>query len=75
MLFNILFGCSHRRYTFPISTRPGQTKSAAAEVTGIYVVCLDCGKEFAYDWANMRVLSPKEAEQRQMEANEAALAS
>jgi hypothetical protein len=22
---------------------------------GTYVVCLDCGKEFAYDWRTMRV--------------------
>jgi len=21
-----------------------------------YVVCLDCGKQFEYDWANMRVV-------------------
>jgi hypothetical protein len=26
--------------------------------TGTYVVCLDCGTEFAYDWKKMRVLSP-----------------
>jgi hypothetical protein len=24
--------------------------------TGTYVVCLDCGKEFAYDWDQMKVL-------------------
>lgn len=23
--------------------------------SGTYVVCLDCGKEFAYDWNAMRV--------------------
>jgi hypothetical protein len=28
--------------------------------TGTYVVCLDCGAEFAYDWKKMRVLSPSE---------------
>jgi hypothetical protein len=22
--------------------------------TGHYIVCLDCGKKIAYDWANMR---------------------
>jgi hypothetical protein len=22
------------------------------------VVCLDCGKEFAYDWQQMKVVSP-----------------
>ena len=26
--------------------------------TGTYVVCLDCGKEFAYDWQSMKVVSP-----------------
>ncbi len=26
--------------------------------TGTYVVCLDCGKEFAYDWKQMKVVSP-----------------
>ncbi|HWR16758.1 MAG TPA: hypothetical protein VN577_18170 [Terriglobales bacterium] len=26
--------------------------------TGTYIVCLDCGKEFAYDWKEMRVVSP-----------------
>ena len=25
--------------------------------TGTYVVCLDCGKEFPYDWNAMKVLS------------------
>jgi len=22
-----------------------------------YIVCLDCGKKFAYDWANMHIVS------------------
>ena len=26
--------------------------------SGTYVVCLDCGKEFAYDWKDMRVGQP-----------------
>jgi hypothetical protein len=24
----------------------------------MYVVCLDCGQEFAYDWAAMRIGEP-----------------
>jgi hypothetical protein len=24
--------------------------------TGIYVVCLDCGRHFDYDWSTMRVV-------------------
>ena len=55
-LLDVFFGCSHKRYTFPISARPGQRRSEAAKATGTYVVCLDCGKEFAYDWHEMRVV-------------------
>jgi len=22
-----------------------------------YIVCLDCGKKFAYDWQNMRIIT------------------
>lgn len=55
-LLDVLFGCPHKRRTFPISTRPGQHRSEAAEITGTYVVCLDCGREFAYDWREMRIV-------------------
>ena len=51
-----LFGCWHSRYSFPITVRPGSRRSRAAAVTGTYVVCLDCGKEFAYDWKEMKVV-------------------
>ncbi len=62
-LTDILFGCSHRNYSFPISTRTGQRRAGAAQATGTYIVCLDCGKEFPYDWKQMRVVSsnPKPA--------------
>ncbi len=33
--------------------------TAAASVTGTYVVCLDCGREFPYDWLQMKMLAPK----------------
>ena len=51
-----LFACSHRRTTFPIS-RPRLDGSFATIVGHCYVVCLDCGKEFEYDWANMQLSS------------------
>jgi len=52
-----LFSCSHQRTTFPIT--PGRRNMApGATRLGTYVVCLDCGKEFAYDWASMRVGQP-----------------
>jgi hypothetical protein len=52
-----LFGCWHSHYSFPITVRPGSRRSTAASVTGTYVVCLDCGKEFAYDWQEMKVVT------------------
>lgn len=53
-LFDVIFGCSHGRYSFPRKTRGG--RSGAGFLTGTYVVCLDCGKELAYDWNEMKVI-------------------
>jgi hypothetical protein len=55
---NALFGCWHSHYSFPITVRRGLRRSRAASLTGTYVVCLDCGKEFAYDWQEMKILDP-----------------
>ena len=52
-LLNTFFGCSHQRTTFPLT--PARSASAGATRNGTYVVCLDCGKEFAYNWEEMRV--------------------
>lgn len=52
-----LFGCWHTHYSFPITVKKGR-RSPAAFATGTYVVCLDCGKEFAYDWKEMKIVSP-----------------
>jgi hypothetical protein len=30
------------------------------QITGTYVVCLDCGREFPYDWREMRILAENE---------------
>jgi hypothetical protein len=57
-LFDGLFGCWHSHYSFPITVRRGSQRNAASLLTGTYVVCLDCGKEFPYDWQEMKVLSP-----------------
>ena len=56
-IFDALFGCSHSNYSFPITAKQGKRRNAAAALTGTYVVCLECGKEFAYDWQEMKVLS------------------
>ena len=58
-LLNTLFGCSHRHTTFPFTpTRRNTAFSAQEARKGTYVVCLDCGKEFAYNWNEMRVGEP-----------------
>jgi hypothetical protein len=31
-------------------------ESVSQEDSGPYVVCLDCGRHFAYDWSKMRVV-------------------
>ena len=42
-IFGSLYGCQHRRKAFPITI--------GAET---YVVCLGCGRRFAYDWHAMQ---------------------
>jgi hypothetical protein len=59
-LFNLLFGCSHLHTTFPQSIKRGQRRTRAAYLTGTYVVCLKCGREFAYDWDEMRIVTSEE---------------
>ena len=58
-LIDSLFGCSHKRITFPITIKPATHARPAAPV-GTYVVCLDCGGEFDYDWKEMKVLGRRE---------------
>src|SRR5271157_1132624 len=53
-VFDMIFGCWHERCSFPITVRGKLRRRAAASVTGTYVVCLDCGQEFPYDWNKMK---------------------
>lgn len=55
-LFDAVFGCRHARYSFPITVRPGSRRALSSQRTGTYVACLDCGKEFKYDWQEMRIV-------------------
>jgi hypothetical protein len=56
--------CSHRRISqpftaaisSPLSRAAGDWEPVAASGPGHYVVCLECGKKFGYDWANMRIV-------------------
>jgi len=59
-LFDLVFGCRHKRYSFPITVRRKVRRStAAASVTGTYIVCLDCDREFPYDWSQMKMLASR----------------
>jgi hypothetical protein len=53
----MLFGCAHRHRTFPMTAmKPGPNCFYARTPTTTYVVCLDCGKEFPYDWEQMKLV-------------------
>lgn len=56
LLADLLFRCPHRRLTRPITpvSKPGVPSSDT------YVVCLECGKQFYYDWEKMRLGGPVE---------------
>ena len=50
-LLNYLFGCSHKRTTFPLT----HTAKYGNRRRTTYIACLNCGAEFVYDWKHMRV--------------------
>ena len=50
-VIELLFRCSHKKITLPI-TPVGKPGSAEGKP---YVVCLDCGGQFAYNWKEMRM--------------------
>jgi hypothetical protein len=52
-----LFGCAHRHCTFPITARKPGALPEGKQRGDTYIVCLDCGKEFPYDWQQMKVVS------------------
>jgi hypothetical protein len=56
-ILNLLFRCPHRRLTRPVTP----VSKGGVPQGDTYVVCLDCGKQFAYDLKEMRIgkaLSP-----------------
>lgn len=63
-LFEMLsFGCHHRRISKPFAAAR-QTSSSGGDWDkvgsqpsgGHYVVCLECGKKFGYDWSQMKMI-------------------
>ncbi len=69
-ILDALFGCWHANYSFPRTAKSGHRRSEAASVTGTYVVCLDCGKEFPYDWQEMRIVTASKTARRIVEPEE-----
>jgi len=61
-MFDAMFGCWHSHYSFPITIRAGARRNGAAARVGTYVVCLDCGKELAYDWQAMKIVESQRKE-------------
>ncbi len=58
-MLSFFSGCSHRNTTFPQKRRERPAvESPAVPVGGVYIVCLECGKEMPYDWDLMRVAKP-----------------
>jgi hypothetical protein len=53
-VIDILFGCPHKRTSFPITLKTTQ-HSDVTESPNTYIVCLDCGREFPYDWQQMKL--------------------
>lgn len=48
-VLNLLFNCPHRHLTRPFTP---------VNHAGTYVVCLDCAKQFAYDFETMHIGRP-----------------
>ncbi|MFY9682928.1 MAG: hypothetical protein WA416_07375 [Candidatus Sulfotelmatobacter sp.] len=70
-LIDVFFGCRHSRYSFPVTIRgAARRRPQAAALTGTYVACLDCGREFPYDWQEMKVINSS-AERREYVATPA----
>ena len=67
-LIDLFFGCRHSRYSFPVTIRGGKRRPQAGALTGTYVACLDCGREFPYDWHEMKVIT-SQAERREYMAS------
>lgn len=66
-LWTLLLGCSHRRTTFPLTPRSvGKPTRFRRKGGTTYVVCLDCGAEFEYDWKSMRIAGRIHADARRV---------
>jgi len=57
----LALSCRHKHLSQPFAAaaaappKPGEWEEIGSD-PGHYVVCLDCGKRFTYDWATMRIV-------------------
>ncbi|MGA8272003.1 MAG: hypothetical protein WB919_10645 [Candidatus Sulfotelmatobacter sp.] len=65
---DVIFGCRHSRYSFPVTPRVTARRPQAGLLTGTYVACLDCGREFPYDWQEMKVITSTAEKQQYLAA-------
>lgn len=63
-LLDLLFGCSHRKRSLPITLRK-KDASGNGTPAETYLVCLECGKKFPYSWEEMRIVRPKKQKPQQ----------
>jgi hypothetical protein len=60
-----LNGCAHRKTTFPITLRPSVSVDGEQSAqSDTYIVCLQCGRHFAYDWTMMRIAKQRAGRDR-----------
>jgi hypothetical protein len=51
-----LHGCGHRTTTFPMTLRASVREDGEQSTqSDTYIVCLECGRHFAYDWTAMQI--------------------
>jgi len=73
-LLNSLFGCSHRRTTFPLTPvrKSAGFQAPGGARNGTYVTCLDCGKELAYNRTQPRCRNAAELSVESVSLSDAA---
>jgi hypothetical protein len=70
-LADMVYGCPHRRTTFPITLRASVTTDRLQiGPPETYIVCLSCGRHLAYDWSAMCVVRRQPAQVRHPAAAE-----
>jgi hypothetical protein len=60
------FGCRHGNLSVPFSTEVARQSEAYVDTEeqlppgcSHYVVCLQCGRRFGYDWSSMKIVKSR----------------